>query len=93
MTTSRSERVQRADIRIVHADSNDPDDISFEAWMGDRFLLSIHIDADGNRTIYCGGFEFDADEFKALIDEGFGSVLTWEKALREPGGTWSEENG
>jgi hypothetical protein len=94
MTTFHSEKlVARSDIEIVTASCNEPDAIGYEAsWRG-KELFSIYFEVDGRRSIRFGsidGAEFDADEFRDLIDAGFSKLTIWDAELRAPGGIWAQ---
>jgi hypothetical protein len=80
-----------ADLKILHADSNDPDTIAIEAWDGDDMVFEIVTDCQGARTLWFGGREFDRDEFLALLNRCAQEIDSWDSGLREPGAVWENE--
>ena len=95
MTIFRSKTfVRRSDIQTIWADCNEPDAIGFEAAHRGKELFSIYFEESGTRSI---GFslppdvEFDAMEFRTLINEAMTKLEEWDAELRSNDGPWSEE--
>ncbi|MET1110010.1 MAG: hypothetical protein ABWX67_00640 [Allosphingosinicella sp.] len=80
-----------ADLKIVHADSNDPDTIAVEAWDGGEIVFEMVTDCQGARTLWVGGREFDRDEFLALLNRCAEKLDSWDAELRETGAAWDNE--
>ena len=94
MTTSRFEKVSRSDLKIESAGCAEPDAIGINAWLDDeRELFSIQFHADGYRSItfFVENVEFDAMEFRELIDDAYAELEEWYAKLRMAGAAWDGE--
>ncbi len=80
-----------ADLKILHADSNDPDTIAIEAWDGNDLVFEIVTDCRSARTLWVGGREYDRDEFLALLNRCARDLDSWDSTLRKPGAVWENE--
>ena len=86
MTTFRCKNfVRRSDIETLWADCNEPDAIGFEAAHKGKELFSIYFEESGGRSIRFSlpsDIEFDATEFRALINEATTKLEEWDAELR-----------
>ena len=95
MTISPSENfIPRSDLETLWTDSNEPDAIGFEAWHRKKELFSISFEESGRRRIrfsFPPDVEFDAAEFRLLIDEAIAKLEELDAELRLNDGAWSDE--
>ena len=89
--------IERKDLELRHASSNEPDMIGIEIFSrsGD-LLFDMYLQENGRRSVVFGqvdGKEFAAADLCKLISDCSEELDEWAANLRKPGEIWSQRNG